>query len=47
MEGLKTELFGIAIILAGIAVSTNNALGWAFGGLGLLIAAAGYFTKEK
>ena len=47
MKGIKIELLGIATILLGIAVTTNNFFGWILGVLGFGIAVAGYFLKDK
>ena len=47
MKGIKIELLGIATILLGIAVTTNNFFGYALGVLGFGIAVAGCFLKDK
>lgn len=47
MKGIKIELLGIAIIVFGIALTTNNFFGYVFGVLGLGIAVAGCFLKGK
>lgn len=47
MKGIKLELFGIGIILLGIAMSTNNFLGYVGGIIGILIVAAGYIMQDK
>lgn len=46
MKGIRLELFGIAVILAGIALGSNNFFGWIGGGAGLCAAAAGLLWKE-
>ena len=47
MKGIKIELLGIATILLGIAVTTNNLFGYVLGVLGFGIAVAGCFLKDK
>lgn len=47
MKGIKLQLFGIGIILLGIAMSTNNFIGYAGGILGIVIVAAGYIMQDK
>lgn len=47
MKGIKLELLGIATILLGIALTTNNFSGYVLGVLGFGIAAAGCFIKDK
>ena len=47
MKGIKIELLGIATILLGIAVTTNNFFGYVLGVLGFGIAVAGCFLKDK
>lgn len=47
MKGIKIELSGIAIILLGIAVTTNNFFGYILGVLGFGVAVAGCFLKDK
>ena len=47
MKGIKLELFGIGIILLGIAMSTNNFIGYAGGIIGIIIVAAGFIMKDK
>ena len=42
MKGIKIELLGIAIILLGIAVTTNNFCGYVLGVLGF-----GCFLKDN
>lgn len=41
MKGIKIELLGIAIILLGIAVTTNNFWGYVLGVLGFGVAVFG------
>ena len=47
MKGIKIELSGIAIILLGIAVTSNNFWGYVIGVLGFGVAVAGCFLKDK
>ena len=47
MKGIKIELSGIAIILLGIAVTTNNFWGYVLGVLGFGVAVVGCFLKDK
>ena len=47
MKGIKIELLGIATILLGIAVITNNFFGYVLGVLGFGVAVAGCFLKDK
>ena len=47
MKGIKIELLGIATILLGIAVTTNNFFGYVLGFLGFGVAVAGCFLKVK
>ena len=47
MKGIKVELLGIATILLGIAVTTNNFFGYVLGFLGFGVAVAGCFLKDK
>ena len=47
MKGIKIELLGIATILLGIAVTTNNFFGYFLGVFGFVIAVAGCFLKDK
>jgi len=44
MEGIKIELLGIAIILAGIALGSQSAL---LGAVGLAVTCGGCLWKEK
>ena len=44
MKGIKIELLGIATILLGVALTTNNFFGYV---LGFGIAVAGCFLKDK
>ena len=46
MKGIKTELLGIATILLGIAVTTNNFFGYILGFLGFGVAVAGSFKNS-
>ena len=41
------ELLGIGIILAGMAMSMNNAIAGLGGALGLAIVAGGMFWKDR
>ena len=47
MKGIKIELLGIATILLGIAVATNNLFGYVLGVLGFGTAVVGCFLKDK
>ena len=47
MKGIKIELLGIATILLGSAVTTNNVFGYVLGVLGFGVAVAGCFLKDK
>lgn len=46
MKGTKLILFGIAVILTGIAISAMNFFGFLGGGVGLILALIGLSTKE-
>ena len=46
MKGIRTELLGIATILLGIAVTTNNFFGYILGFLGFGVAVAGSFKNS-
>lgn len=46
MKGIKVELLGIATILLGIAVTTNNFFGYVLGFLGFGVAVAGSFKNS-
>ncbi|MCI8652201.1 MAG: hypothetical protein HFF11_00700 [Angelakisella sp.] len=46
MKGIRLELFGMAVILAGIAAGSSSFFGWIGGGAGLCLAAAGLLWKE-
>lgn len=46
MKSLKIMLLGIAFILLGIAVSTMNFFGWCCGGLGIVLALAGFIKMD-
>ncbi len=45
MKGTKLILFGIAVAVCGLAVSTMNFFGLLGGGLGLLIALIGLIKE--
>lgn len=47
MKGIKIELLGIATILLGIALTTNNFFGYIFGVLGFGVTVAGCFLKDE
>ena len=47
MKGIKIELLGIATILLGIAVTTNNFWGYVLGVLGFGVAVVGCFLKDN
>lgn len=47
MKGIKIELLGIATILLGVALTTNNFFGYVLGVLGFGIAVAGCFLKDE
>lgn len=47
MKSIKLQLFGISIILLGIAMSTNNFLGYVGGIIGIVIVAAGFIMNDK
>lgn len=47
MKGIRIELLGIATILLGITVTTNNFFGYILGLLGFGVAVAGCFLKDK
>lgn len=44
---IKLQLLGIAVILAGIAISSNNFFGVAGAILGLAAVLAGFIHKDK
>ena len=46
VKGIRLELFGMAVILAGIAAGSSSFFGWIGGGAGLCLAAAGLLWKE-
>lgn len=46
MNGSKLILFGIAVAVCAVAISTTNFFGICGGILGLIIAAAGLFKKD-
>ena len=47
MKGIKIELLGIATILLGIAVTTNNFFEYFLGVFGFGIVVSGCFLKDK
>ena len=47
IKEIEIELLGIAIILLGIAVTTNNFWGYVLGVLGFGVAGVGYFLKDN
>ena len=47
IKGIKIELLGIATILLGIAVTTNNFFGYVLGVLGFRVAVVGCFLKDN
>lgn len=47
MTGIKLELLGIGIILAGIALSIPGVFAYLGGAAGLAILAGGLFWKDK
>lgn len=47
MKGIKIALLGVATILLGIALATNNFFGYILGVLGFGIAVVGCFLKDK
>ena len=47
VKGIQIELLGIATILLGIALTTNNFIGYVLGILGFGVAVAGCFLKVK
>lgn len=47
MKGLKLELLGLGVILAGIALSLNNFWGCIGGMLGLVLAFVGCTQSEN
>lgn len=47
MNGMKTMLLGIALILFGIAASTMNFIGWGCGAGGLLLTIIGLLREDK
>ena len=47
MKGIQIELLGLATILLGIALTTNNFFGYFLGVLGFGVAVAGCFFKDK
>ena len=47
MKEIKIELLGIATILLGITLATNNFFGFILGVLGFGVTVAGYFLKDK
>jgi hypothetical protein len=47
MNGIKVQLFGISVILLGIAWSTNNFLGYLGGIIGFGIVVSALFGKKS
>ena len=47
IKEIEIELLGIAIILLGIAVTTNNFWGYVLGVLGFGVAVVGCFLKDN
>lgn len=47
IKEIEIELLGIAIILLGIAVTTNNFWGYVLGVLGFGVAGVGCFLKDN
>lgn len=47
MKGMKIILFGMAVMLLGIAVSTMNFFGFCGGGIGILLVLTGLFIKDE
>ena len=47
MKEIKIELFGIATILLGITLTTNNFFGYILGALGFGVTVVGCFLKDK
>lgn len=46
MKGIKLELLGVAVILSGIALSTNNFFAMVCGAAGTLLALIGCLWKD-
>ena len=47
IKNIKIELLGIATILSGIAMTTNNFFGYVLGVLGFGVAVVGCFLKDN
>lgn len=47
MKHISLGIFGICIVLAGIAFSTNNIIAWISGGIGLIVSAAAYVGASQ
>ncbi|WP_300862063.1 hypothetical protein [uncultured Oscillibacter sp.] len=47
MTGIKLELLGIGVILAGIAMSIPSFYTYYLGAAGLAVVAGGFFWKDK
>ena len=47
MTGIKLELLGIGVILAGIAMSIPNFYAYLGGAVGIAIIAGGFFWKDR
>ena len=47
MKEIKIELLGIATILLGITLTTNNFFGYILGALGFGVTVVGCFLKDK
>ena len=47
MEGVKIQLLGVAIILLGIAITTDNFFGYVLGIFGFGVVSIGCFWKDK
>ena len=45
--GIKIQLLGIGIILAGIALSTNDIISFSLGIVGAVLCIAGVFVKKN
>jgi hypothetical protein len=46
-KSIRMELLGIGLILFGIALGTLNFLACTLGGIGFLVVAVGFFSKDK
>jgi len=47
MKGIKIGIAGVCVSLLGIAFATNNVLAIGGASVGLLLAVAGCFVKDK